>query len=123
MKVLVATATLLLLIGPSAYPDEAKPYRAEIRAQIATEKSGSQVVALVDLDEGKEKQFGSGYPKLKLLVLSYESDKIPIQLSLISETGQVLSSTIIYFTLETGVDFSLEAKGVDVRGRVNNYSN
>jgi len=123
MKVLVVTATFLFLIGSSAFSDEAKLYRAEIRARLTTEKSDSQIVALVDLEEGKEKQFGSGYPKLKLLVLSGNSDNIPIQLSLVSSTGQILSSTIIYFQLETGVSFSLEADGVGVRGRVNNFSN
>jgi len=123
MKVLVVTATFLFLIGSSAFSDEAKLYRAEIRARLTTEKSDSQIVALVDLEEGKEKQFGSGYPKLKLLVLSGNSDNIPIQLSLVSSTGQILSSTIVYFPLKTGVNFSLEADGVGVRGRVNSFSN
>ena len=74
------------------------------------------------LEPGVEKLYGDRYPKLKILVLPFEEDLVPLQISLVAETGATLSSTTVYYTPENGAEFSLNAEGLDAHGDISDFS-
>ena len=123
MKASALITTLFLLIGPVDFTEAAETFRAKMRVQIATERLSKSHTILFTLEEGAEKNFGSEYPKLKVLVLPRESDQMPLQISLVAESGQTISSIIVYFTPESGAEFSLDADGIDAQGKITSLSN
>ena len=54
-------------------------------------------------------------------MLPLEADQVPLQISLVAENGQVLSATTVYYTPETGAEFSLDAEGIDAEGQVSKF--
>ena len=118
MKIIATITALLLITGPIDIALASGPIRAIIRVQVSEERSSRSQTVIFKLEEGVEKNFGNDYPMLKVLVLNWESDQLPLRISLVAENGQTLNSTIVYFTPESGAEFSLDADGIDAQGEI-----
>ena len=109
---------LVVIFSPPGFVSASDSHRVKIKTQLSTGDSAQSQTTITRLEVGIEKEFGSEFPKLKVLVLPIEDERVPLQFSLIAEDGQVLGSTIVYFLPEIGAEFSLDAEGVDVQGQV-----
>jgi hypothetical protein len=118
MNAAALTALLVLTIGPVGIADADEPIRAVFRVQISTEKSSRSHTVIFSLAGGAEKYFGPEFPTLKVLVLPTESEEMQLQLSLVDENKQTLSSTVIDYAPESIADFSLTAEGLRAVGTI-----
>ncbi len=118
MKATALVTMLILLFGPLHVVDASEPERAVFRVQIATEKSSRSHTVLFTLNEGSKKYFGAQFPTLKVLVLPVEAEGIPLRISLVEESGQVLAKTLVYYNPDSGLDFSLKADGLTAQGSI-----
>jgi len=122
MRTISLIATLLFFIGSAVLAEVPEPSRVIIKTRLATEYSAKKQTVIFTLEPGFEKVFGTDYPILKVLVLPLEANQVPIQISLVAENGKILSSTTVYYTPETGAEFSLDVEGIDAQGQVSSFS-
>jgi hypothetical protein len=118
MKVTTLVALFVLAIGPVGIADADEPIRAIFRVQISTEKSSRSHTVMFSLADGSAKYFGTEFPTLKVLVLPTESEVVQLQLSLVDENKQALSSTVIEYAPESIAEFSVAAEGLRAEGTV-----
>ena len=122
MKARIVIAVLFLLACSAALAERTEASRAIIKMRLVTEYSRQSQTVIFTLEPGVENLFGSRYPKLRVLVLPLEADQVPLQISLVAESGQTLSSTTVYYTPEIGAEFSLDAEGIDAQGKISSFS-
>ncbi len=113
---------LLLIISPMGLAEESEEPRVVVKTRLAWEYSSRSQTLIFKIEAGVEKLFGQKYPKLKVLVMPPEGEQVPFQISLIAESGQVLSSTMVYYTPDVGAEFSLDAEGIDAQGEISALS-
>ena len=118
MNAAALAALFVLTIGPVVIADADEPIRAVFRVQISTEKSSRSHTVLFTLAVGSEKYFGPEYPTLKVLVLPTESEEVQLQLSLVDENKQALSSAVVDYDPKSIADFSLAADGLRAEGTI-----
>jgi hypothetical protein len=92
--------------------------RVVVKMWLTTENSSRSQTVIFTIEAGVEETFGRKYPKLKILTLPIEEEHVPFQISLVAESGQVLSSTTVYYTPDAGAEFSLDADGIDAQGQI-----
>lgn len=92
-----------------------------IKTSVGVQNSLRKSTVMFVLESGAEKVFGSRYPTITVNVLPVEGDQVPLQISLITEDGDILNSTTVYYTPEISAEFSLDADGVEVDGQVSEF--
>ena len=122
MQAKILVVVFVLLACSVTLAERAEAPRVVIKTQMATESSSKSVTLIIRLWPGREELFGDRFPKLRILVLPVEADQVPLQISLVAESGQTLSSTIVYYTPEYGAEFSLDAEGIDAHGSISSTS-
>ena len=122
MKASSLIAVIFFLACSVTLAERTEASRVIIKTRLATEYSSQSQTVIFTLEPGVEKLFGARYPMLRVLVLPLEADQVPLQISLVAESGQTLSSTFVYFTPENGAEFSLNAEGIDAHGNISSTS-
>ena len=122
MKASSLVAVIFFLACSVTLAERTEASRVIIETRLATEYSSQSQTVIFTLEPGVEKLFGARYPMLRVLVLPLEAGQVPLQISLVAESGEILSSTTVYYTPEYGAEFSLDAEGIDAHGNISSFS-
>ena len=122
IKAIILIAVSFFLAGSVTHVQASEPSRVIIKTRLVSENYSKAMTVIFALEPGVEKVFGPRFPKLRIVVLPVEADQVPLLISLFDERGATLSSITVYYTPETGAEFSLDADGIDAEGQISHFS-
>jgi hypothetical protein len=92
--------------------------RAVVYVSLSSSTWSRAQTVIFAIKPGAETLLPTRYPRLKILIMQPEKETVPIQISLVAESGQVLSSTTVDYSAEVGAEFSLSADGIEAEGKI-----